>query len=247
MADLATMNAGSSFDFAYCTGCRETFAISVPTLGFSHVSLNTYADSPFGSDVVNGRGLQVYEETWGYSDLASLKFGFWQMAPGNEYYGISMPTNYSAYVYGYETPAASLPTTGAATYSGRVSGRVFYPGATGGLSIAYYLFGTATVRVDFAARTVTGQLSNMRIFDGLDHYPWNAASISASLPAGSAQFTGTTATTSASSFSSDLSAAATGTVAARFYGATGQELGLVWTLYDGSKAAVGSAGSSAGG
>ncbi|MEO7551138.1 MAG: transferrin-binding protein-like solute binding protein [Croceibacterium sp.] len=237
VADTDTMNAGSSFDFAFCSGCRETFALSVPNLGLSHVSLSTYDDTPFYPLVSGERGPFVEEATWGRGGLASTKFGYWYLGPS----ALAFPTNHSAYVYGYETPAASLPGSGTVTYTGRVVGRVFY---TLGPTYANFVSGTATVRVDFAARTVTGELTGMGTDDDQNFFEsgfWNEVSFSASFPSGINHATGTA---KVSSISGTLSALndATGTVALRFYGADARELGLVWTLHRGSRAAVGSGG-----
>jgi len=237
VADLDTMNAGSSFDFAYCPGCRETFALSIPNLGLSQVGLNTFNDTPFDALVSGGRGLFVDEATWGRGDFTSIKFGSWYVGPTD----LAFPTNYSAYVYGYETPAASLPSVGTVTYIGRVDGRVFYDS---GATTYAYVSGTATVRVDFAARTVTGQLTSMGADDGDNFFEsgfWNDVSFSASFPSGTNHATGTAAASSVSGTSSRLDGA-TGTVALRFYGDAARELGLVWTLHKGSRAAVGSGG-----
>ena len=237
VAVIVTMNAGSSFDFAFCSGCRETFALSVPNLGLTQVGLNTFDDTPFDALVSGGRGLFVDEATWGRGGLASTKFGYWYLGPS----ALAFPTNHSAYVYGYETPAASLPSTGTVTYTGRVVGRVFY---TLGPTFANVVSGTATVRVDFAARTVTGELTGMGTDDDANVFEsgfWNDVSFSASFPSGTNQATGAAR---ASSVSGTLSALndATGTVALRFYGFDAGELGLVWTLHRGSRAAVGSGG-----
>lgn len=231
VADLATMDAGGSFDFAYCVGCRPTFALTVSGAGISQASLNTFADSPFSARLPDGREIFVEEATWGFSDLASVMFGYWEV-------GKPFPSHHSGYVYGYESPASALPTSGTLTYTGRVVGRVFSPTVVGGPATAIHVFGNATVQVDFAARTVTGQLLGMRTGP---NDPFNVITFSASFASGTIQSTGTTATT-ASAGGVALGGSATGTVAARFYGANGRELGLVWTLYDGTRAAIGSAG-----
>ena len=232
-ADTATMNAGSSFDFAYCSGCRETFALNVPSLGLSGVSLNTYADTPFFATLGDGRQVRVEEATWGVDDLKWIKFGYWEIGTG-------FPTNYSAYVYGYETPLAALPTSGTATYFGQVSGRVFYPGAAG-FGRTLYLDGLARVQIDFAARTATGLLYSLIAPDGQGAVSqFNDVTFAVSFPAG--QIAGTTAVSTAPANADALGAGAQGTVAARFYGSNASELGLVFTLYDGTRAAVGSSG-----
>lgn len=237
VADASTMNAGSTIDFAYCTGCRETFSLTVPSLGISRADLNTFGDTPFTAPLDNGRTLLVEEGTWGRNEFASLKFGYWEI-------GSPFPINYSSYVYGYETPRANLPASGTATYEGRVFGRVFYRNAQG-LGEAGFIGGNVTVHVNFATQSISGQLTGIRAAyagDAFNHEPWNDLVFTASFGASPTQFTGVTSATSTTGSGLALSSSAKGTVAVRFYGAGGRELGLVWTLYDGSKAALGSGG-----
>lgn len=236
-ADTVTMNAGSSFEFAHCTGCRETFALNVPSLGLSRVELNTFGDTPFTAVLADRREVFVEEATWGRPEFLWLKHGFWEIGTG-------FPINHSAYVYGYETPRAALPASGTMTYSGNVVGRTFQASNffAGFSARSFYIFGTATVQVDFARRTATGQLSNLRISDGFGRVggsPTNAVTFSANFPDG--HVVGTTAV---SLWTGDTGPAAQGTIAARFYGPGARELGLVWTLYrsDGEMSAVGSIG-----
>ena len=234
-ADPATMNAGSSFDFAYCSGCRETFALSVPALGLSHVLLNTYADTPF-SAYEDSRPIFVEEGTWGYGDLSSLKFGYWQI-------GTPFPTNYAAYAYGFEAPAASLQTSGSLSYSGRTIGRVFYRAAGGTGEIGYVGGTQATLTIDFEAGTVTGQIIGLRASDGVNEgEPWNSVTFSGTIEKGTNRITGTTTSSSTSGSAFALKASATGTFAARLYGPGGGELGLVGSLYDGETAALAAMG-----
>jgi hypothetical protein len=237
--DAGVMNGGSVFDFAYCSGCRETFALNVPALGITQASLNTFGDTPFTAALGSNRTLFVEESTWGVNDVVSTKFGFWEIAPSY----LAFPTTHSAYVYGYQTPAASLPTSGTRTYGGRVIGRVFYPTVAGVTAAAQFVFGDASVTVNFASGLVTGQFTNMRVVDGFSsNNPWNAVNLTGKLEANSSQFAGTTAAASASGLAGGLTGSATGTLGARFYGPSGVELGLVWTLADGSSAALGSSG-----
>jgi hypothetical protein len=232
-ADTATMTAGSSFDFAFCTGCRETFALSVPSLGLSSIGLNTFADTPFTASAGNGRNVEVDEQTWVFTDLLWLKFGAWSVSP---------PLTFSAYSYGYQTPASAIPTSGTVTYSSRVRGEVFYVTAPGAEPIRRLLTGTAVFQVNFATRAVTGQMTDVRVHGGAEFTPWNSASFSATLTANESRFNGTTNVTSSTGAETSLNGSGQGTVAGQFYGPSGQEIGLVWTLHDGTKAALGSIG-----
>jgi len=67
--------------------------------------------------------------------------------------------DYRPFAYGIVTPAASVPTTGTATYSGRVMGRAVDASGYAVLGArTYELSGTITLTVDYASRTVTGSI-----------------------------------------------------------------------------------------
>jgi len=239
IADAAVMNGGGVFDFAYCSGCRETFALTVPALGIAQVGLSTFDDTPFTASLGGNRTLFVEEATWGVNDLVSTKFGFWEIAGTF----LGFPTTHSAYVYGYQTPAADLPRSGTSLYGGRIIGRVFYPTVVGTTAATQFVTGDASVTVNFATGSVTGQFTNMRVLDGFGtNNPWNSVTIGGALAANSSEIVGTSAASSTSSAVGGLAPSAAGTLAARFYGPSGRELGLVWTLADGNIAALGSSG-----
>jgi hypothetical protein len=67
--------------------------------------------------------------------------------------------------------------------------------------------------------------------------PWNNVAFNSTIT-GSA-FSGTTSVTSAPGSAGSLGAGATGTLEGHFFGPTAQEAGAVWTLFDGTKAAIG--------
>ena len=239
VADTAVMNGGSLFDFAYCSGCRETFVLTVPALAIAQASLNTFGDTPFTADLGNNRTLFVEEATWGTNDVVSTKFGFWEIAPSY----LAFPTTHSAYVYGYQTPAADLPTSGTITYAGRIIGRVFYPTIAGTTAGTQFVAGDASVTVNFATGSITGQFTDMRVLDGFGlNNPWNSVTLTGALMSNSSQIVGVAAASSTSAVAGVLAASATGTLAARFYGPSGRELGLVWTLAGSGSAALGSSG-----
>ncbi len=115
----------------------------------------------------------------------------------------------------YQTPAAAVPTTGQATYSGHTYGVV---DATVGRATAQTsLKGDASLNVAFAAGQVTGSL--------------NDVSITATLSG--ATFAGTTAAASAPGGAYAAQSSATGGVQGALYGLAGQEAGAVWDLQDG--------------
>ena len=98
------------------------------------------------------------------------------------------------------------------------------------------LFGDASLQANFGSGSISGDLTNMHSGFGT----WNSVSLLGNISGGN--FTGTSAATSAPGTPGSLSGSATGTFAGMFFGPNAQELGAVWTLYDGSASAVGTIG-----
>jgi hypothetical protein len=242
VADTATMNAGASLTSSYAPddyqgggGGAYTIDIENPAIGVS--------DQPFSMS--NSGGRYHYFATVGdktvtmsikdpsNSNLSWTTYGMWAV-----HVDVGAPsTTSAAFVTGYKTPTGSVPTTGSATYLGSVVGQVIYPkaGAENGVGQAD-LTGSATLEANFASGGITGELTGMMAGSA----PWNSVSLLGSIAGG--QFSGTSAVTSAPANNGSLSAAATGTFAGMFFGPNAQELGAVWTLYDGTSSAIGSIG-----
>jgi hypothetical protein len=158
-------------------------------------------------------------------------------------------------VAGYQTPAASVPTTGTATYigsggqntgatAGGVIGSVFVPSGSGGISGAT-LSGDANLSVNFATQQANGTLSNMTAKDVLSGKitPWNNVTLIGNLSqtAGSANrgaiITGTTQAQSAPSGADfGMSNSATGNLSGALFGPNANEAGAVWSVTEGSGA-----------
>ena len=140
------------------------------------------------------------------------------------------------YVAGYQTPVASMPTNGSATYggTGTVIGSALIPGGSTGAQ----LNGNSALTANFSSGAVTGAFTNMTAtpVSGGAAQPWNNVSLTASISG--AKFSGQTATSSTPSGTYALGTG-TGTINGGFYGPNANEVGAVWTLYDGSKAAFG--------
>ena len=147
--------------------------------------------------------------------------------------------NFTGFVFGFETAPAAMPVSGTAALSGFAWAQVIAPSATN-LQTSY-VDGKAQVSVDFASGKVTGTLSQMQDYStGLTLAPWNDVTLNASLAAGTNRFSGTTAAASAPRGAFSLSSSATGRLDGAFYGPAAQNAGAVWSLSDGSKAALGS-------
>lgn len=163
----------------------------------------------------------------GLSALSYMVLGYW----------LNSGVNATQLLFGVDTPAASMPVSGTATFTGGAQGFLtnsqFYPSVGG----------AASLTVDFATGSITGALTKMQIYCGCGDQSvprqWNDVSISASIAPGTNRFTGNTAVTSAPDTPLSLSPSATGRIDGGFFGPTAQSLGAVWTLSDGIASAVG--------
>lgn len=175
----------------------------------------------------------------GHADLDWTRVGSWSTGGGVwDYDGLDGRSG--VYVVGYETPASAMPASGSATYTGAAQAIVFVPGTNSGAircdCVIYQVSGNASFSANFGARTLTGALTNMAFDDGWGGgIAWNDVAFTSTIAGGA--FSGTTSVTSAPSGS--LAANATGTLEGRFFGPSAQEAGAVWTLFDGTRAAIG--------
>jgi hypothetical protein len=104
------------------------------------------------------------------------------------------------------------------------------------------LAGDATLQTNFGTGTITGSLTNMTA----NGAPWNSVSLAGTISGGQNYFSGTSGVSSAPAGPYSLSGSATGTFAGLFFGPNAQELGAVWTLFDGTNAAAGTIGAKSG-
>jgi hypothetical protein len=201
-----------------------TVLLSVPGLGVNAIPLIdagvVSAGQPSSEIYGNNNGDSLV-----FSHLNYLAFGSW--AVGGSLDG-------GAWVTGYVTPVSGVPTTGSANYAGKTYGAVSAPNNGGVGMFSTTLQGDAQLHVNFGNGHVTGSLTNMvaaKDYTGSPQ-PWNSVSLSGSL-SGSG-ITGTTAATTAPGGQLGQSLSATGTLKGSLYGPTGEELGAVWTLFDGA-------------
>jgi len=172
----------------------------------------------------------------GYGNLSWTSVGSW--ATGGNWWDYDDSVGRTGvFVAGLETSTASMPTTGAATYAGRVDGTVFHQGgnsdATHCRCDVVSLTGNAAFTANFGTRNVSGTLTSM-IASGT---PWNDVAFNSTITGNA--FSGTTQVTTAPGSAWSLAANATGTVEGKFFGPVAQEAGAVWTLFDGRNAAIG--------
>jgi hypothetical protein len=167
-------------------------------------------------------------QSLGNANLDWTRFGYW-VDPGDWNSSIG---GYGAFVIGYQTAPASVPTTGTATYTGDAQGGAFFP-TSNGASEVRLTGGTASIIADFGARSLSGRVTGLTAAG----VPWNDFSLFASIEGNG--FSGSTNVTSTPLGVASLGAGATGTVEGRFFGPSAQEAGAVWTLFDGKNAAIG--------
>lgn len=227
-ADTQTMAAGATITVINLS--QGLVQLQIPNLG---INATVKDDSVTTTSLPNGENLVFGLNTSG--ELASLNYtalGNWVViVPAT-----GLATNMASYVTGYQTPVASMPTTGTASYGGNgtVVGSVLLPGGQTGAQ----LLGTSSLTANFGTGSLTGSFTNMTAtpVTGGAATPWNNVSVTGSISG--ASFTGQTATSSTPSSTYALGAAS-GTIKGGFYGPAANEVGAVWTLYDGARAAFG--------
>jgi hypothetical protein len=202
---------------------QRTLTVNNPAFGATDVpigQLNPLVMLPAGSIIVV-RGHYDYTE-----------YGSWQIhaarGAGN-----------AVYVGGYETPAAQVPASGTAIYSGTTTG--LYTRIDACPCYEQFVGGNVQLTADFGARTVSGSLTNLYADDG-DNWmptPLNDVGFTAAIDSAENRFTGTTRVTSEPG---GFSPNATGVIAGRFFGPAAQSVGAVWTLSDSTRRLIASFG-----
>jgi hypothetical protein len=174
--------------------------------------------------------------------LDYVGFGAWLYDQSG---GTGRPRNSTFFMFGYETPAASMPLTGTATYStdNAVTGIVITSQKLTGAAVG----GGANFNVNFTTGAITGQLVNMKSYgDGTVYLqPWQTVNINASIVSGTADFSGTTSSVPNAAAPFELKDA-TGTIDGGFYGPNAENLGALWTLKGSNGTAFGVVGTTAG-
>jgi hypothetical protein len=151
--------------------------------------------------------------------LTSSAYGLWAATLG------SPAGNMGAFAFGNQTPAASVPTSGSATFSGFTIGM---GGAADGHSI-FDLKGNVQIIANFASQSVTTNLTNI-----------NASTYGAqtSVP----DLTGTSPMTG-NAYAGPISGGGlAGTINGNFFGSAAQETAGVWQASGGGNAWIGSFG-----
>ena len=166
--------------------------------------------------------------------LSYTAAGFWAVGPTAT--NPATPISYGAYLFGFETPKAAVPTSGSAVFSGQglVQANVFKTFGTEVQTLGLFQ-GNPSISVNFGSGAINGSFTQM----ALGQQQWNDVSVTANIATGTNRFSGTTAAASAPGTPMSLSASATGSINGAFYGPAAQQLGAVWTLSDGTGSAIG--------
>lgn len=185
--------------------------------------------------------LEVDGETLDYT-----RFGNWVY-----YYPTEGPTHHGVWNIGFATPAAAVPTSGQATYTGKTTG--FYDevhpcGCSGWMTLSFA--GDARLTADFGTRQFTGNFTNLAITGGFVPNgipsplptPLNDVAFSGTISAGTNWFSGQTSVTGQAAGPQAFTPDAAGSITGMFYGPAANEVGGVWTLSDAYRRLIGSFG-----
>jgi hypothetical protein len=243
-ADPTTMDAGATLSINSAAG-QVMLNVANSAAGVSNATLSGNRPDPHfytasaGTNTVN---LNLDSSLSGGS-LSWTSYGNWWV------YGTAINPATTGregfFVVGYRTPPASVPISGTATYVGKVTGEVVFPGTAGDNGINN-LTGDSSLQANFGTGQISGALTNM-VSSGWEGppQPWNHVSILGSFGIGQNAFAGTTAVGTIPSNEVAMSGIAVGTIRGAFFGPSANELGAVWTLFDGVKAAMGTIGAAA--
>jgi hypothetical protein len=172
--------------------------------------------------------------TWGLSYVALGAWAqYWPPANSREV------QSFTEFLFGYETPAASMPTTGQAAFSGYADANIFAPSPVNVHVLLTRASGDAALTADFASGKITGAFTHMQYLANSSSVPWNDVSVNASILAGTNKFSGSAGVTSTPQTTFSLKGSATGHIDGAFYGPNAQNLGAIWSLSDGTTSVIG--------
>ena len=182
--------------------------------------------TPYGWDLSILKSMVNTDDvsSWG---LSYVSLGLWLHSGAQ---GSSPQVTFTAYALGYETPAAGMPMSGTATYSG--------PGAVRGQQILgsggcgdcnQWVSGDASFSVNFASGNINGSFTNMSNYGDSGVFPFYNISVGGQIASGTNKFSGTTAI-SPQQPANVGNAIGNGVINGAFYGPNAQNLGAIWTL-----------------
>ena len=184
-------------------------------------------------------------DTFG-ENLDYTRFGDWLY-----YYPTEGPTIQAVWSAGFVTPAAAVPTSGTATYTGKTVGLYDESHPCGCLEWETLSFqGNMALTADFSGRTISGSFTGLRLTGGFVQNgigsvlpsTLNDVSFTAAIDPTRNWFTGQTGVTNHPTGVQAFDPGASGSITGMFYGPVANEVGGVWTLSDGIRRMIGSFG-----
>jgi hypothetical protein len=167
---------------------------------------------------------------YGYSDyVVAGNYGYFALSDGV----------LGTFLSGFITPESAIPFAGTASYSGAGLVQGLLHTVTSGVYTVSDVYGDVDVTVDFGLNRLNGTFSNMISVNSEGTFAFNSASFSGGVYTPYNGFGAPIDLTSAPDNPYALSGSATGYISGNIFGPNAQQLGGIWTLYDGSKAAVG--------
>jgi hypothetical protein len=212
----------------------ETATLSSTALGGgSSIALTSQgAGAQSGLTSQNYQGSFTYNNTtynFTVSDVGATAnlnystFGQWNITPS----GTNTSASIGFYSVGSPTPAANVPTTGSATYTGGALGV-----ASLNSSSASYLFsGIATLNAVFSSGTISGAITGINAYSGQTNSPagtLNDIDLTGGTISGNG-FAGSASTSSTAGTAANFSGA-TGSFRGNFFGPAAQEAGGTFNL-----------------
>jgi hypothetical protein len=230
-ATPATSNQSAT---ATISADSSTVRLVVPSLNLNQslpLSGTPVVPTPEGWDLTNlerGFSNTDYVSSWG---LSYVSLGLWLHSGAK---GSSPQVAFTAYAFGYETPAAGMPTSGSATYlgPGAVRGQEslgLAPATGGGGDSNLWVSGDASFSADFASGNISGSFKNMTSHGDSGDLGWYDISVGGKIASGTNKFSGTT-TISPVQPSGLGGENGNGQINGAFYGPNAQNLGAIWTL-----------------
>jgi len=224
----------------------NNFVLTIPSLGISTPFTSSSLLKGASTTIAGGGGLRLTTSNSSYVAL-----GLWEV----DATGPNMPNSIyaGAFFTGYQTPTASMPTTGTASYGGTHNVSAIVTSVAGGTFSQASVLGDATFNADFGAGSVTGQFRNMNVFavgtnsGGLlggvpssssAPTPWNDVDVSGKISGN--LFSGTATAGGANNGpTATITPGVTGPFNGGFYGPSANELGAAWSLKDSTHVVIG--------
>lgn len=158
------------------------------------------------------------------ANLSYSTFGQWNITPSGS---TTATASLGFYSVGSPTPAANVPTTGSATYTGGALGVA----SLNSSSTSYLFSGIATLNAVFSSGTISGAITGINAYSGQTNSPagtLNDIDLTGGTISGNG-FAGSASTSSTAGTAANFSGA-TGSFRGNFFGPAAQEAGGTFNL-----------------